>query len=280
MRSIQYTSRLIILGAFTILGVLIQAAPVWAADTTGQSTQSIAQAFHIAKHNEIVSGALVSSQQNDSQTIELASTSTATRLVGIVDTYPLLAITTKEEGAHIVISGTTNALVSDINGTIHAGDKVTASPIAGVGMHATTDGQVIGTALADFSSTNTKTRTVKDAHGKSHTVRIGSLPLQIGIAYYQAPGSDFLPPFVQRVANLVAGRSVSLTRIITSSVLMLVSFIGIAVLVYVATRSAMISLGRNPLAAHDIRKSLYQTISVAGVVAAITLLAAYLILVV
>jgi len=263
-----------------LMSALVQVAPAQAAGTDGESTQSIAQAFHIAKNNEIVSGALVSSEPNDSQTVELASTNTATRLVGIVDTYPLLAITTKEEGAHVVISGTTNVLVSDINGAIKAGDKITASPIAGVGMHATTDGQVIGTALASFSSANAKTRTVKDAHGKAHTVHIGSIPLQIGVAYYQAPGSDFLPPFVQRVANLVAGRSVSLTRIITSSVLMLLSFIGIAVLVYVATRSAMISLGRNPLAAHDIRKSLYQTIGIAGVVAAVTLLAAYLILVI
>jgi hypothetical protein len=279
MRSIQYKTRLTLVGAFTALGIVVQLAPApWVSADT--STQTIAQAFHIAKSNEIVAGALVSTQQHDAQTIELASIATATRLIGVVDTYPLLAITAHEEGAHVVVTGATNVLVSDINGPINSGDKITASPIAGVGMHATADGQIIGTALSSFSTANAKTRTIKDSSGKSHTIHLGSVPLQVGIAYYQAPGSDFLPPFVQSIANLVAGRSVSLTRIITSSLLLLISFIGIAVLIYVATRSAMISLGRNPLAARDIRKSLYQTIGVAGVVAAATLLASYLILVV
>jgi hypothetical protein len=138
--------------------------------------------------------------------------------------------------------------------------------------------KVVGTALASAPARNAKTRSIPDSRGRTHTVHIQSILLQVGAAYYQAPGSNILPPFVQRAANAIAGRNVSLTRVLVCSMLLLTSLIGITVLVYVATRSAMISLGRNPLAAHDIRKSLYQVITVAASVAALTLVAAYLIL--
>jgi hypothetical protein len=266
----------ITLVAILCMFVIAPSSPASAADNS--ASQSIAQAFKIAKGDEITTGALVSTQAKDPKTVELATTSTAGRLIGVVDTYPLLVISDNEEGAHVVISGTTYILVSDINGPISAGDKITASPIAGVGMRATIDSQVVGSALGGLTIKSTQTRTIKDSHGSSRMVHIGMVPLQIGIAFYQAPGSNFLPPFVQRVANAITGRNVSLTRVLVSSLLILISFISITVLVYTVTRSAMISLGRNPLAAHDIRRSLYQALVVAGVAAAVTLLAAYLIL--
>lgn len=274
MRNLQYKRQILAYGVLAVLCFALQATQAHAAG----SSQTIAQAFHIAKGNEITTGALVSTKSSDSQTVELATNKSAARLIGVIDTYPLLVIADNENGAHVVLSGTTTALVSDINGPIKASDKITASPIAGVGMRASANSQVVGTALTDFQTTGATTRTIKDSKGKSHTVHIGSVPLQVGISYYQTPGSDFLPPFVQKIANAVAGRPVSLTRILVSSLLLLTSFVGVTALVYAATRSAMISLGRNPLAAHDIRKSLYQVIAVAGSVAAVTLLASYLIL--
>lgn len=242
------------------------------------SSQTIAQGFKADSNSGIVAGAIVSTKQNSGSEIELTTTDSSSRIVGVADKDPLLAISSGKAETQVVLAGTTNVLVSDINGSIHAGDKIAASPIAGVGMLATSDGRVVGTAEGDFSSRNGKTETIKDASGKPHTVHIGALPLQIGVAYYQAPGSDFLPPFVQRIANSIAGRPVSLIRIIASGLLLVTSLVGITVLIYVATRSAMISLGRNPLAAHDIRKSLYQVIGVAGIAAAVTLLGSYLIL--
>jgi hypothetical protein len=277
MRSRPQKSRLIVIGVLVTVGAVLLSTPLVHASG---STQTIAQAFHIANGNEIATGAIVSTKSTDSQTVELATPDSATRLIGVIDTYPLLAISAHEEGAHVVISGTTSVLVSDINGPIKTGDKITASPVAGVGMHATDNSQIVGSALADFSLANAKVRTITDTHGAKHTIHVGSVPLQVGVAYYQAPSSSYLPPFVQRVADLIAGRNVSITRILTSSILLLVSFIGVTVLVYVATRSAMISLGRNPLAAHNIRQSLYQAIGVAAVVAVVTILASYLILVV
>jgi hypothetical protein len=262
----------LILG-FAVLAM--QASPFASALTT---SQTIAQGFKSDASSGIVAGAIVSTKQSDGASIELATPDSAGRIVGVADKDPLLAISTGKAEMQVVLAGTTNVLVSDINGSIRPGDKIAASPIAGVGMLATADGRVVGTAQTGFTGKTGQTRAIKDSNGKQHTVHIGSLPIQIGVAYYQAPGSNFLPPFVQRIANSIAGRPVSLIRIVTSSLLLLVSFVGITVLIYASTRSAMISLGRNPLAAHDIRKSLYQVIGVAAIAAAVTLLASYLIL--
>lgn len=244
-----------------------------------QSTPTVTETFTVAPNNDTATGALVSFKPNAAnKTVELATSQSADHLIGVIDNFPLISFSSQQKGVHVVLNGTAQVLVSDINGAIKAGDKITASPIAGIGMRATADTQVVGTALNTPSAKGAKTRALKDNHGTAHTIHISSVPAQIGVAYYQSPGSNILPPFVQRAANAIAGRNVSLTRILASSLLLLISMVGITALIYVATRSAMISLGRNPLAAHDIRKSLYQVIAIAGSAAAVTLLAAYLIL--
>jgi hypothetical protein len=242
------------------------------------SSQTIAQGFKAKSSSGIVAGAILSTSASDGSAVELTTPNSIGRIVGVADEDPLLAISTGKSETQVVLAGTTSVLVSDINGVIRSGDKIAASPIAGVGMLATADGRIVGTAQANFTDKDGKSQTIKDSAGKSHTIHVGSIPIQVGVAYYQAPGSNFLPPFVQRLANSIAGRPVSLIRIVTSSLLLLVSLIGITVLIYISTKSAMISLGRNPLAAHDIRKSLYQVIGIAGIAACITLLGSYLIL--
>jgi hypothetical protein len=254
--------------------LLILAVPLAHAQ---QSSNSIAQGFQADSGNGgIVAGALVSFRASDSSKVALATTTSADYLAGIVDINPLVTISGENQEIDVVLSGTTNALVSDINGPIRAGDKITASPIAGVGMLATADSQIVGTAQAGLK--NGEIQNITDRSGNQHRVRIGNVPVQVGVAYYQAPGSNFLPPFIQSVANSIAGRQVSLIRVLLSTVLLLLSFTIVAVLIYTSVRSAMTSLGRNPLAAKAIRKGLYQAAIVALVVVGGSLLASYLIL--
>jgi hypothetical protein len=244
-----------------------------------QSSRSIAQGFEIDSGSEqIVAGALVSITKDNAERVEPATNRSVERLIGIVDKNPLLVISGNTKEVQVVLSGTTSALVSDINGPIEATDKITASPIAGVGMLATSDSQVVGTAQAKLDAATTHTRSVTDTGGNPHDVRIGYIPVQVGIAYYQAPGSNFLPPFIQSLADSVAGRPVSLLRILLCTILLLIGFIGITTLIYSSVRSAMTSLGRNPLAASAIRKGLYQVIVVAVVALGATILACYLVL--
>ncbi len=260
-------------------GVLGLFALLWGSALHAQSNGSLAQGYAVdTGRGEIVAGALVS-LKGDSRNVELAATDTADRLVGVVDQKPLIVISGGAQESQIVLSGTTSVLVSDVNGNIKAGDKITASPIAGVGMHATSDARIVGVAQTDFDTGKTQTKTITDVHGQSHQVRVGYVQLQVGLANYQAPGSNFLPPFVQNLANNLAGKQVSLIRVVFATVLLLFSFVSIGILISSSIRSAMISLGRNPLAAVNIRKSLYQVGGVTLLVLGATLVACYLILI-
>lgn len=241
-----------------------------------QQSNSISQGFQSDNSKgQIVPGSLVSIEADNPRVVELATTESKGYLAGVVDENPVVAISADKK-TQVVLNGTTQVLVSDINGPIRTGDKITISPIAGVGMRTTVDGQTIGTALSNFEAQSA--RVVSDRHGKKHTVHIGYLPIQVGVAYYRAPTSNFLPPFIQKIADSIAGRSVSLIRILLSSVLLLLGFISVTVLIYTTIRSSMASLGRNPLAAHVIYKSLYQAGLIALTVVGGTLLASYLVL--
>lgn len=242
------------------------------------SSPAIAQGFSVVSTDNMVTGALVSTRKEDPKSVELATNRSTARLVGVIDKDALVNLSTGGKEAQVVLKGTTSMLVSDINGPIRAGDKLTTSPIAGVGMRATTDVQIAGTAQTDFAAASSQTRNVKDSAGKSHAVHIGYVTAQVGVAYYQAPNSNYLPPIVQRVANGIAGRPVSLIRITVSSLLLLLGLASVVVFIYTAVRSAMVALGRNPLASDTILKGLYQSITVAAVAAPAILLAAYLIL--
>lgn len=244
-----------------------------------QSNESnaISRGFQ-ANDSNIVGGSLVSTKKDGSDSIELANSESANRLAGVAS-KALVELSSGETGeVQVLLSGTTAALVSDINGEIKAGDKITASPINGVGMLATEDGQIIGIAQGDFKSGEAKSRTVKDKGGENHTVHIGSIPLRVGISYYVAPTSQFVPPFLQQIANTIAGRPVSFMRILLSCLLLLLSFGSIFVLIYTSVRSGIVSLGRNPLAAKAIQRGLLGVIVIVLLVATLALLGIYLIL--
>lgn len=243
------------------------------------SSEAIAQGFTTdTGRGALVAGTIVSTKAGGQHKVELAATDTAKRLVGVVDKNPLVTISAANNEVAVVLSGTTSVLVSDINGGIKSGDKIATSPIAGVGMRASEDGQVIGTAQTDLTTSNAQTRTVTDNSSKKHTVHIGYIQLQVGVAFYQAPDSSFLPPLIQNTVNSIAGRAVSLLRVIISGLLLLVGAITVTILVYSSIRSSMTSIGRNPLAAGAIRKSMYQVLLVAFGILAGTILGSYLVL--
>lgn len=272
--SFQYTRKILVISLFFLLAF----SGMGIATTYAQSSSTLAQSFKADNsQGEIVPGALVSVTSNDERRVQLATLSSANRLVGVVDKNPLVSISQQgNQDAEVVLNGSTNVLVSDINGQVKTGDKVTVSPIAGVGMRANVDGQVVGTAQTDFKPSGT--RSVKDRDGKSHTVQLGYVSVQIGIASYQAPGSNFLPPFIQNAANSIAGRPVSLIRVLICSLLLILGFTSVIILVYTSVRSAMTSIGRNPLAAKAIRRGMVQIAIVSLIVVGGTLLASYLIL--
>lgn len=119
---------------------------------------------------------------------------------------------------------------------------------------------------------------IKDRDGKDRQVHISAVPLQVGVSFYQTPGGDTLPSFVQNFAASIAGKQVSLIRAFLSGFVLLVSIIIIIILVNTSARASVASIGRNPLAALAIRRGLYQVIGFAAVILAFGLMTSYLLL--
>lgn len=259
---------------------LLLSVPVVIYGHTGADSSGvgISRGFQ-TKDKKIVQAALVSATSGSTD-VELATLKNSNRLAGVVTKASLLELSDNKKGAvQVALSGAAIALVSDINGSIRAGDKITISPINGIGMLAASDSQIVGTAATSFNVKDAKTEAITDKSGKRHTVHIGSIPIQVSVAYYVAPTNKLLPPFLQSLANSVAGRPVSATRILFGSVLLLFAFISIFALIYTSVRAGLISLGRNPLAANAIQRGLVGVGITTLLVLVFTLLATYLILI-
>ena len=253
--------------------------PATALAATLSQNAALSQGFTIqGSSSNYVPGAMVSTTTTGSHEIQLANLQSASRLIGVVASNPLIQLSQKGDSVQVVINGTANVFVSDFNGPVKAGQKITASPIDGVGMLATSSTQIIGTVLSNFKSSGSITRIITDGSIKNDVVHIEQLPVQINVSYYQSLSSSVLPPFIQDLANSIAGKSVSVIRVMIGSIILLVAFISIFALLYTATRSGITSIGRNPLSANAITRNLRSVGVVTILVLVASLGAVYLVL--
>ena len=262
-----------------LIALVLSALPLFSVTAQDDDAAAISQGFTTSETDAAI-GAIVSFTPNSQDSIQLSNTDRVTQMVGVIGNKPLIELSESGKEVQVVISGTTQTLVSNINGDVKAGDKITASPINGVGMKAVDSSLVVGTAQSDLNAVKTTTKAVQDKQGKTVDVVVGLIPMQVNVTYYVAPDEQqtFLPPFLQAIANSVAGKDVSPVRVIVSSVVLVFVFIAIAVLLYSSTRSSIISIGRNPLSEGAVRKSLFEVGATALGILLVMLIAIYLVL--
>lgn len=227
-------------------------------------------------------GSLVSLKKNTADHVEAASPSNVDSLLGVVINADssLLALSSEETNqAQIATSGSLQVLVSTINGPIARGDHITASPISGVGMKATDNVRIIGTAQGDLSESSGTKQTYKDKDGKEHTVTLGQIPVLVNVSYYfKEPEKTIVPGTIQNLANSLAGKPVKTLPIILSAAIFIVMLIVVSSITYSMIRSSIISVGRNPMSQSAIYRDLIQLSGLVLVILAVGLIAIYLIL--
>lgn len=247
--------------------------------TAAGAASAIAQSF-TTKSTEIIPGTVVSLVASTADEVEPATNAgSAAQLVGVVVDEPLVQLSgDAARNVQVASAGTTDVLVSDINGTVKEGDRLAASPITGVAMKARASGEVIGTARAALDSVSTTTRTVTDRAGKPVTVKIGRVPAGIALEYYA--GSDasalsaFIPAFVQNIADAVASKPVAPIRVLLGLLVIVLGFVAVVVILNAAIRNGIISIGRNPLAGGALRRGLVDVgLSVIGILLIVSALA-------
>jgi hypothetical protein len=265
-----------VLGCAGLCAMLVfMGSTVFAAQDNG----ALAQSFQAS--DTLEAGTLVGLQQNKADTVEASNTERVNQLIGVVADKPLIELSGGSSTISVVTSGVAQTLVSDMNGSVKTGDKITASPINGVGMKAIDSVLIVGTAQDDLDNTKATTRTINDRDGKPHQVRIGLVPVQVNVTFYGAPGSSqsYIPTFLQDAANAIAGKQVSPVRVLASLLLAILALVSVTILLYSSVRSSLISIGRNPLSEKAIHKGLIEVGAVILGILLLTFAAVYLIMV-
>ncbi len=245
------------------------------------SAAAISQGYKTGESG-IVPGMLVSLEKNNTIVVQAANTERTDGLLGVVvpTNNSLLELASGTGEVQVITTGVAQAIVSDINGVIRAGDKITASPLNGVGMKALTAVRIVGVTQADFDTGKATRRSVTGRDGKARDVLVEPLPIQVGVSSYIPPNEtkSIVPGFLQSLANTVAGRNVSPTKVIISGFLLLVAILAVAVLLYSTAHSSIISIGRNPLSEPAVRQSLLQVMAVVVGILLVTFISIYFIL--
>jgi len=245
----------VLVGSIAAICLVAATTPLYATES------SFSQGF--MSQSDLQIGTVVSLGENG-RSVEKSSVNAVSKMVGVVTQGAVLEVSDGNgRELQVATGGRAQVLVSDINGAIKAGDKITTSPINGVGMKTMTSGYIVGTAMANFSAAESITsQTVLSKDGKKQAVKVGLLPVQVGVVYYdsEADTSSILPSFLLKFVNAVAGKEVSILRISIAMVVLLIGTLSIGLILVSAVRSSIVSIGRNPLAARAVHRGLFQVL--------------------
>jgi hypothetical protein len=245
-----------------------------------QAAQQFSQSYSTLRN--ITIGSIVSLNGNSNDQVVAANNNNVDNLLGVVVNpgNSILSIGSNlKNTAEVATNGVLQVLVSDINGTIYNGDQITASPIDGVGMKATSNVRVIGIAQSNLDTTNGKKETYTDKDGKKKSVMIGQIPIQVSVSYFfKEPDKTLVPQAIQNMANALAGKTVSTLPILISIAIFIITMIIVVSIIYAMIRSSIISVGRNPMSQSAIYRDIIQLSALVLAILAVGMISIFLVL--
>jgi hypothetical protein len=233
-------------------------------------------------------GTVVQPDEKDAAKVQPATQDKLAKAFGVVVTTDGLPITFSNAAnkAQVYVSTTGHhpTLVTNENGPIKSGDYLAISSLSGTLMKSSAkQSMVFGKALTNFDgkSNIVGSMQLKDKSGKAYkNVGIGAIPIAIEIIKNpeQKSTKANLPQFLQRIGQAIAEKPISPVRIYISTAVIVVSIIISIVLLSTGVRSAIISIGRNPLSKKSIFRALLEVILTTVLVLIIGLFTVYLLL--
>lgn len=242
------------------------------------ATSSVTEAY---PHNPDLKPGFVVSLDEENGELILASRNNLDRLFGVVILPADSAIRLQEEGEKTYVATVGEAVVfaSDINGEIKPGDKLTISPISGVAMKAEIGTNIIGIALDPLrfdSESHQGVKQLTNESGQTVNANIGTIGVQVQIAQGQGTGGfDFL----NQVGQSVAGKQVSGTRLYAALLIFVLTTFVSGGILFGVFRSAITSIGRNPLSQKSVFRGMSYIAFVAMGIFVVGLGSSYLILI-
>jgi hypothetical protein len=240
----------------------------------------ISQGYNV--DSALPAGSIVSLKKDSTSDVTSATTSNVGSILGVVisDGNSQVSITSdQKDQVQVVTSGVEQVLVSDINGTIGAGDQITASPISGVGMKATASSKVVGVAQDAFPNSSASSQSYKDKNNQQHTVKLGEVAVLVNVAYYyKAPEKTIIPSAIQNIANALAGKTVNALPILLSVGIFIITLIVVVSIIYSLIHSSIISVGRNPMSQSAVYRNVIQLSLLVAVILAVSVISIYMVL--
>lgn len=235
---------------------------------------SIVRSFNAS--GNIESGHVVALVASDKNSVELAPASNPTRIYGVAVDQNQAPVTAQQPGQNIFVatSGIYTVLVSTENGPIVSGDYLSMSSADGIaakvkGLQAF----VLGRAAEDFDGKSSS------LDGGNSGSEIGKISALIAPSKNPALGdSTTVPEPLRRLAQTIAGKTLSPTRIYAALAIFIITILVAFGLLWVGVRGGMIAIGRNPLSKHSIMQNLAQVIIASAIVLIGGLFGIYLLL--
>jgi hypothetical protein len=275
IRGLSTIQRLVALAVLALLVLLSVKYPL--------SAQAVTQSY--SSDQQLQRGMLVQLKKNDTTKVEPVSQKTMDQFHGVVVDANDAPVTISGSGdkTFVATSGHYDVLVSDQNGPIAAGDYVTVSALDGIGMKVSIEEPfVVGRAITDFDgkAKTIGTAKIKDSTGTEKTVNMGRVQIDIGMGKnpYVKGAESAMPDFLKRASEAVAGKPVNAVRVYVGVLVFLITTIVASILLYAAVRSAVISIGRNPLSRKTIIRGMFQVVLVSLIVFITGLFGVYLLL--
>ena len=232
--------------------------------------------------SSLAAGSIVSLKENSTTDVTSATVSNVGSILGVVISDGNSQLSISSDGKNqvqVVTSGVEQVLISDINGSVNAGDQITASPISGVGMKATASSKVVGVAQDKFPNSTASPTDYKDKDGQKHNVKLGEVPVLVNVAYYyKQPDKTIIPAAVQNLANALAGKTVNALPILISVAIFIVTLIVVVSIIYALIHSSIISVGRNPMSQAAVYRNVIQLSLLVVVILAVSVVSIYMVL--
>lgn len=244
---------------------------------------TFAQAFTqgYASDASLQKGMIVKILEDDTTKVEPVSQESADGAYGVVvDKNDAPAtLSTEAQQVFVATEGKFEILVNNQNGAIEPGDYIVVSSVNGIGMKVDeVQPIVVARALDGFEGAGSDS--ISTANVGDKQVEIGRILADINVAGnpLQKPPVKRLPDFLERAAESIAQKPVSTTRIYLSLIILLLSATVSSILLYGGIRSAITSIGRNPLSKKSIVRGMIQVIVVGILIFIVGVFGVYLLL--
>lgn len=258
--TLKLSAIFLFLGAFTLI---FNHAYAQTPTTSNESFSGYGLSIQLADKN-VPEGSIISSTSNG---YKLTTKEYESGIFGVTTNTPAVSLETVPSAGlnYVIYSGLTKVRVNSSNGSIRRNDLITSSGTPGVGIKATKNGFVIGTAMENLSGEN------------------GIILVNINPHYdtsYETGVSRNIFDILSNARQSAYLSPIEALRYVIAAIIALLGFVLGFIYFGRVAQKGVEAIGRNPLAGSKIEFSVLLNVALTALIIVVGLIIAYLILII